>query len=150
MIPASPAARAAKPSAAPLATAPTATQAHERSAPLNTPAPARAAPRQATPQRHDDRARADSSGAPAQTALLSPRRSQAVAAAPSPHRQGPVPGAREGGVKVHIGKISVEIHAPAAKRAPVPLFTAPAQRPELPARAETPFSAYRHYLRGRA
>jgi len=147
-IPASTAARAAKPSEPPLAAAQAAMQSHERSAPFIMSAPAQPAPRQATPQRRDDRAHLRPSSEPAQTALPSPRRSQAVAAAPSPHGEKPVPRARESGVKVHIGKIDVEIRAPAPKPAPVPLLTAPAAPAPAPASAETPFSAHRHYVRG--
>jgi hypothetical protein len=49
--------------------------------------------------------------------------------------------------RVHIGNISIEIHAPPPLRpaAPIPPRASP------PARAQTPaesFSAYRHYLRG--
>ncbi len=57
------------------------------------------------------------------------------------------PRTREVGVKVHIGKINIEIHAP-LRPAPAPLITAPAPPAAIPAAAAEPvFSAYRHYLR---
>jgi hypothetical protein len=79
----------------------------------------------------------------------------AVASRPAAHaapesapRASSAPRARDHGVKVHIGKINVEIRAPAPRPIAPPPVIAPSVVAPAPASAEPAFSAYRHYLRG--
>jgi hypothetical protein len=79
-----------------------------------------------------------------------PRRSIAAEPAPAPRRVPPAARARESSVRVHIGRINVEIRAPEPRPAVTSLVAAPGHAPSMssaPAPAERPFSPYRHYLR---